>query len=158
MLFRSACFTKRVWNLGYDNWPVGAKYFTDFVQADWVTHGETGDLNKPQILSLYAPLDEKERADLLDDEESLIRAQKAVEELAQAVPGCVDHLAEVRMFRRGHPMPMSIPGWFTKLQPAARKDFAPIYFGHSDIAGEVSDVAFGALVGIEAAKKALKHV
>lgn len=154
----TACFTRRVWNMGYDNWPVGTKYFTDFVQADWVTNGETGDPAKPQILSLYAPLDEKERADLLDDEESLYRAEKAVEELAAAVPGCVDHLAEVRMFRRGHPMPMSIPGWISKLQPAARVDFPPVYFAHSDAAGEVSDVAYGALNGIEAAKKALKHV
>ncbi|TBR22758.1 hypothetical protein EPO15_07295 [bacterium] len=154
----TCCFTKRVWNMGYDNWPVGSKYFTDFVQADWVTNGEKGDPDKPQILTLYAPVLEKERADLLDDEESLYRAQKAVEELAVAVPGCVDHLAEVRMFRRGHPMPMSIPGSYTKLQPASRADFGPIYFAHSDSSGEVSDVAYGALFGIEAAKKALKHV
>jgi phytoene dehydrogenase-like protein len=154
----NACFTKRVWNLGYDNWPLGTKYFTDFVQADWVTHQENGDPAKPQILTLYAPMDEKERADLLDDEESLIRAEKAVEELDRFIPGCTDHLAEVRMFRRGHAMPMSIPGWYTKLQPAARADHPPVYFAHSDSGGEVSDVAYAALNGIESAKKALKHV
>lgn len=154
----NACFTKRVWNMGYDNWPLGTKYFTDFVQADWVTNQENGDPAKPQILTLYAPMDEKERADLLDDDESLYRAEKAVEELSRFIPGCTDHLAEVRMFRRGHAMPMSIPGWHTQLQPAARADHPPIYFAHSDSGGEVSDVAYAALNGIESAKKALKHV
>lgn len=154
----NACFTRRVWNMGYDNWPLGTKYFTDFVQADWVTNQENGDPAKPQILTLYAPMDEKERADLLDDEESLYRAEKAVEELARFIPGCADHLAEVRVFRRGHAMPMSIPGWYTKLQPAASQDLPPLYFAHSDSGGEVSDVAYAALNGIAAAKKALKHI
>lgn len=152
------CFTRKVWGLGYDNWPVGSKSFTDFVQADWVTKGDSGAPDGPQVLTLYSPMEEGERGVLLDDAASLARAEKAVEELAAVVPGCVDHLAEVRIFRRGHAMPMSIPGWYTKLQPAAGKDFAPVYFAHSDNFGEVSDVAYAALNGIEAAKKALKHI
>ena len=152
------CFTRRVWTLGYDNWHVGARHYTDFVQADWVTRGDKGDPKGPQVLTLYAPHAENERADLLDDEESLSRAEKAVEELGTVVPGALDHLAEVRIFRRGHPMPMSVPGWYTKVQPVARRDFPPVYFAHSDQAGEVSDVAYGALSGIEAAGKALKHL
>ena len=152
------CFTRKVWGLGYDNWPVGSKNFTDFVQADWVTKGDSGDAKAPQVLTLYSPMEESDRAVLLDDAATLSRAENAVAELAEAVPGCIDHLAEVRIFRRGHAMPMSIPGWYTRLQPAAGKDLPPVYFAHSDNYGEVSDVAYAALNGIDAAKKALKHI
>ncbi|MBI3297733.1 MAG: FAD-dependent oxidoreductase [Elusimicrobia bacterium] len=152
------CFTRRVADVGYDSWVIGAKNFTDIVQADWVTRGRTAAPGDPQVLTLYAPMRENERADLLDDEESLLRAERAAAELGEVFPGALDHLAEVRVFRRGHAMPMSAPNWTTKVQPAARKDFGPVYFAHSDAAGEVSDVAYGALAGVEAAAKALKHI
>ena len=152
------CFTRRVCDIGYDSWVVGAKNFTDIVQADWVTRGPGAPAAQPQVLTLYAPMRENERADLLDDIESLSRAERAVAELGEVFPGALDHLAEVRVFRRGHAMPMATPGWHTKLQPLARQDLAPVYFAHSDSTGEVSDVAYGALAGVEAAGKALKHL
>jgi hypothetical protein len=152
------CFTKRVSAIGYDSYLVGAKNVADFIQADWVTKRDKAGPDEPQVLTAYAPMRESERADLLDDEETLARAERAVKEVLAALPGAEPHLAEVRVFRRGHPMPISAPGIYTKVQPLTRKDMAPIYFAHSDQAGEVSDLAFAVLAGQDAAKKALKHV
>jgi predicted NAD/FAD-dependent oxidoreductase len=148
------CFDRVVYNQGYDNYPVGAKNFADFIPADWVAHGEGGDLSRKQVITVYAPMREIERLDLLDDAKTLARAQAAVGELAEMFPSWLDHLREVRIYRRGHPMPMSIPGYYTKLQPLAGRDLDPIYFGHCDSMGEVSDFFYAALSGIKAARKA----
>lgn len=153
------CFDKVVWNLNYDNWAIGAKHFTDFIPADFVTHADGGDLSRKQVITVYAPKTEAARADLLDDEEVLAEAHATGQELVGAMfPAWTDSLREVRVHRRGHPMPMSIPGGFTRLQPLARRDHAPIYFAHTDTSGTVSDLYESALLGIKAAEKALKHV
>jgi len=152
------CFDRVVYNQGYDNYPVGAKNLTDFIPADWVAHGEGGDLGRKQVLTVYAPRPEIERLDLVNDEKTLAKAQAAVGELAGMFPSWLDHLKEVRIYRRGHPMPMSIPGYFTKLQPLARRDLPPVYFGHCDSMGEVSDFFYAALSGIKAAQKAATHL
>ena len=157
-LVYNMCFDRVVYNQGYDNWPIGAKHFTDFVPADWVTHGEGGDLNRKQVITVYAPRPELERSEFLDDAKVLGKAHAAADELVRLFPGWADHLREVRIYRRGHPMPMSAPGYFTKLQPLGRRDLAPIYFGHSDAMGEVSDFFYAALSGIKAAQKASKHL
>ena len=152
------CFTKRVADLGYDSYIVGAKHMSDVVQADWVTRGRAVAADQPQVLTVYAPMRESERAELLDDDRTLARAERAVAEVLAALPGASEHLAEVRIFRRAHAMPMSTPGCYTKLQPLLRADLPPIYFAHSDQIGEVSDLSFAMLAGIEAVKKAVKHL
>lgn len=152
------CFDRVVYNQGYDNWPVGSKNFTDFIPADWVTHAEGGDLSRKQVITVYAPRPELERSNLLDDAKAVGMAQAAAGELLGLFPGWVDHLKEVRIYRRGHPMPMSCPGYYTRLQPIARRDLAPVYFAHCDAMGEVSDFFYAALSGISAANKAAKHV
>ncbi len=153
------CFDKVVWNLNYDNWAIGAKHFTDFIPADWVTHGDGGDLGRKQIITVYAPKPEAARADLLDDEEVLGEAHATANELCgEFFPSWTDHLSEVRVYRRGHPMPMSAPGSFTRLQPVTQRDLPPIYFSHTDNSGAVSDMYEAALGAIKAAAKALRHV
>jgi predicted NAD/FAD-dependent oxidoreductase len=157
-LVYNLCFDRVVYNQGYDNWPIGAKNFTDFIPADWVAHAEGGDLARKQVVTVYAPRPELERSDFLDDSKALGKAHAAAGELLDLFPGWTDHLREVRIYRRGHPMPMSVPGYFTKLQPLARRDLSPVYFGHSDAMGEVSDFFYAALSGISAAQKAAKHI
>ncbi|MBI4061208.1 MAG: FAD-dependent oxidoreductase [Elusimicrobia bacterium] len=153
------CFDRVVWNLNFDNWAIGARHFTDFVPADWITHADGGDLSRKQIITVYAPKTEAARADLLDDEEVLEEAHAAGDELCgRFFPSWADHLAEVRVYRRGHAMPMSSPGSFTRLQPVARRDNPPIYLAHSDNSGAVSDMYEAALGAIKAAEKALTHV
>jgi hypothetical protein len=96
---------------------------------------------------------------LLDDVETLAEAHATGNELCgQFFPSWVDHLSEVRVYRRGHPMPMSAPGSFSRLQPVTQRDLAPIYFSHSDNSGTVSDLYEAALGAIKAAAKALQHV
>jgi predicted NAD/FAD-dependent oxidoreductase len=157
-LVYNLCFDRVVYNQGYDNWPIGAKHFTDFIPADWVTHGEGGDLTRKQVITVYAPRPELERSEFLDDAQVMGKAHAAVGELLDLFPGWTDRLKEVRIYRRGHPMPMSVPGYFTQLQPLARRDLPPIYFGHSDALGEVSDFFYAGLSGIAAAQKASKHL
>jgi predicted NAD/FAD-dependent oxidoreductase len=157
-LVYNLCFDRVVYNQGYDNWPIGSKNFTDFIPADWVTHAEGGDLKRKQVITVYAPRPESERLDLLDDAATLAKAHAAAGELVGLFPSWADHLKEVRIYRRGHPMPMSVPGYFTKLQPLGRRDFSPIYFAHSDAMGEVSDFLYAAWSGITAAQKAAKHL
>jgi hypothetical protein len=156
-LVYNLCFDRVVYNQGYDNWIVGAKKFTDFITADWVTHADGGDLKRPQILTVYAPRPEVERPELLDDELVLENAQAAVQELGVHFPSWQDHLKEVRIFRRGHPMFMATPNLVTRVQPLAGRDFSPIYFAHSDNHGSVSEFGDAVVNGIDAAKKATKH-
>ncbi len=148
------CFDRVVYNQGYDNWVVGARHFTDFIPADWVTHAEGGDLGRKQVITVYAPRPESERADFQEDAKAIEKAQAAVRELLGIFPGWLDHLSEVRIYRRGHPMPVSMPGVFTRLQPLAGRNLPPIFFAHSDSMGEVSDFSYAALNGISAARKA----
>lgn len=157
-LVYNLCFNKVVYNQNYDNWIIGSKNLTDFIPADWVTHADGGDLNRPQIITVYAPKPESLREDLLEDKKVLAMAKSAVEELTDLFPGWLKHLEEVRIYRRGHPMYMSTPGFLTKIQPVAGRDFPPIYFAHSDSMGELSDLAYAGLSGIRAAQKAAKHI
>ncbi|MBI5241750.1 MAG: hypothetical protein HY926_14855, partial [Elusimicrobia bacterium] len=108
-----------------------------------------------QVITVYAPLDEAERASLLDDSAVLARAEAAAAEFCAMVPGSEQGLREVRVFRRGHAMPMTTVGFVTRLQPASAADLPPVYFAASDSAGEISDLAYAALNGIAAAEKAL---
>ncbi|MBI5246301.1 MAG: FAD-dependent oxidoreductase [Elusimicrobia bacterium] len=153
------CFDKVVWNLNYDNWAIGARHFTDFIPADYATHADGGDLSRKQVITVYAPKTEAARADLLDDEEVLAEAHAAGNELCGVFfPSWAEQLREVRVYRRGHPMPMSAPGSWSKLQKATPLDHAPVYFSHSDNSGTVSDLYEAALGAIKAAEKALTHV
>lgn len=152
------CFDRAVYDGGFDTYPIGAKHFCDIIPADWAATAGKGDPGRKQILTVYAPKLESERADLLDDEKVLAMARGAAEEVTGLIPGSLGRLREVRISRRGHPMPMSVPGSYTKLQPLARRDLAPVYFAHSDSQGEISDFFYGALAGIAGAKKAAKHL
>ncbi|MBI4425180.1 MAG: FAD-dependent oxidoreductase [Elusimicrobia bacterium] len=152
------CFDRVVYNQAYENFVVGAKHFTDFVPADYVTHAQGGDLSRKQVITVYAPKAEAERHVFLDDAATLAQAEAAVDELGALLPGWSEHLAEVRVYRRGHAMPMSAPGVLTRLQPASRRDHGNVFFAHSDSDGDVSDFAYAALNGVEAASKALRRL
>ncbi len=152
------CFDRAVYDAGYDTYPIGAKNFADIIPADWVTWAGKGDPSRKQILTVYAPRPESERVNLTDDAKTLAMAHAAAQEVTDLIPGSAEHLREVRIARRGHPMPMSIPGMVTRIQPLARRDLAPVYFAHSDSQGEISDFFYAALAGLDAAGKAAKHL
>jgi hypothetical protein len=155
-LMVNLCFERAVWSRAYDNYPVGARAFTDFIPADFVRVGREGKPGRRQVITVYCPLDGSERQSLLDDSATLARAEAAAAEFCSMVPDAEQSLREVRVFRRGHAMPMAVPGGLTRLQPAASADFPPVFFGASDSAGEISDLAYAAFNGIAAAEKALR--
>lgn len=157
-LVYNLCFDRMVYDNGYDTYPMGAKHFADFVPADWVRHADTGPKDRKQVITVYAPRPESERARFLDDAAVLKMAEDCVQELAGYFPSWLEHLREVRIYRRGHPMPMSVPGYVTRLQPLGRRPLPPIYFAHSDAQGEISDFFYAALSGIAAANESVKHL
>jgi predicted NAD/FAD-dependent oxidoreductase len=157
-LVYNLCFDKAVYDQGYDTYPIGAKNFADIIPADWVTYAGTGPAARKQVLTVYAPRPEAERPNILVDDECIAMAQACAEEVCALIPGSLEHLQEVRIARRGHPMPMSILGNVTKWQPLARRELPPIYFGHSDAQGEISDFFYAAIAGVTAAQKATKHL
>jgi protoporphyrinogen oxidase len=157
-LVYNLCFDRPVWDQGYDTYPIGAKHFADIIPADWVTHAGKGPKERKQVLTVYAPKPTSERVNVLDDAKCLKMAQDAAEEVCALSPGAIDSLREVRIARRGHPMPMSIPGMVSRIQPLSKRPLAPVYFGHSDSQGEISDFFYGALGGIAAAQDAAKHL
>ena len=155
-LMVNLCFERAVWSRAYDNYPVGARSFTDFIPADFVRVGREGKPGRRQVITVYCPLDGSQRHALLDDGATLERAEAAAAEFCSMVPDAERSLREVRVFRRGHAMPMAVPGGLTRLQPAASADFPPVFFAASDSAGEISDLAYAAFNGIAAAEKALR--
>jgi hypothetical protein len=54
------------------------------------------------------------------------------------MPACSADPVEVRIFRRGHPMYMAVPGQYTKNRIAAAHPMDRIFFGNSDSGGPES--------------------
>ena len=61
---------------------------------------------------------------------------------------------EVHIYRRGHPLYMSTPGNFTRIEPVARRPFDRIVFANTDSQGPISSTN----TGIVAARRAVVEV
>lgn len=133
----------------YDNFFIDTP-FTDFIPADWILHGGKGPKDRPTALTVYHPLPEERRADLLDEETVLDMADAVAENLERHFPGTIAKIAEVRAFRRGHPMYISAPGASAR-QEQARQSLGPIHFANTD-----SDVGVSSFAGaLDAAERAV---
>jgi monoamine oxidase len=133
-------FEKAVYNRAYDTWCPGST-FTDIVVADWTVRSQPGYHAKNNILTLYTPLDELERSKLLKEESCRQLAMRAVSDFKKLLPDFDADPVEVHLFRRGHPMFMSAPGNFTKIQPAASQPMERIFFANTDSNSPESDIA-----------------
>jgi hypothetical protein len=60
--------------------------------------------------------------------------------LERHFPGTIDRIAEIRVFRRGHPMYVSTPGLRSVAQTAAQP-FGPLFFANTDSIATVSSFA-----------------
>ncbi len=130
-------FDKPVYNRGYDNWCPGNS-FTDFIVADWTVRNNPGYKQKHNILSFYTPLRENQRATLLNEEDCKSLAARVLTDFQKLLPECNVDPVEVRIFRRGHPMYMAVPGQYTKNRIAAAHLMDRIFFGNSDSGGPES--------------------
>ena len=146
-------FDKPVFNHGYDTWCPGNR-FTDFVVADWVIRKQPGYQQKFNILSCYTPMREDDRSHLLTETGARAIAANVLSDLQKLMPGMNIDPVEVHIYRRGHPLYMSTPGLYTRVQPLARHPMDRIFFANTDSEGPESTTNSAIL----AAQRAVKEV
>jgi oxygen-dependent protoporphyrinogen oxidase len=140
----------------YDNWFLDAP-FTDFVPAEWILFAGKGPMDRKTVLTVYHPLPPSRRGELLVDSLVLDMADGVAAALERHFPGTLGRIAEIRVFRRGHPMYVSTPGRGATAEAAARP-FGPILFANTDSLAGVSSFD-GALAAAErAAREALRQL
>jgi hypothetical protein len=130
-------FDKPVYRGGYDNWCPGNS-FTDFIVADWTIRNNPGYKPKYNILTFYTPLRESERSTLLQEEDCKALAGKVLKDFQKLLPEFNVDPVEIRIYRRGHPMFMAVPGQYTKNRMIASRPMERIFFGNSDSGGPES--------------------
>jgi 2-polyprenyl-6-methoxyphenol hydroxylase-like FAD-dependent oxidoreductase len=130
-------FDKPVYNRGYDNWCPG-KTFTDFIVADWTIQKNPGYRQKYNILTFYTPLREVQRPTLLDEDGCKSLAARVLADFQNLMPAFNVDPVEVRIYRRGHPMFMAVPGQYTKNRLIASHPMERIFFGNADSGGPES--------------------
>lgn len=139
----------------YDNWFLDEP-FADFIPADWVLNAGQGPADQKSALTVYHPLPESRRGELLDDASLVKMAENVVLRLDQHYPGLKARVAEVRIFRRGHALAIPSPGQLARAELASRAQ-GRITFAHSDSRGDVSSFP-GALRAAKAAVASLKKL
>jgi hypothetical protein len=82
-------------------------------------------------------LPEEDRRHLLDNERLVDMSHAVVEHLDRHFPGLAREVAEVRVYRRGHALPMPTPGQRERAAMASRAR-GRIVFAHNDSRGDVS--------------------
>lgn len=147
-------YEEPVFNGGYDTWCPGGNRFTDFIVADWTVRNQPGYKQKYNIITCYTPLDPDERGELLTEDGSKRVAEQVLTDFKKLLPETNVDPLEVHIYRRGHPMYMSLPGNFTKVQPLTRVPMERIAFANTDSEGPVSATG----EGIKAAHRAVGEV
>jgi monoamine oxidase len=130
-------FDKPVYNRGYDTWCPG-NAFTDFIVADWTVRNTSGYRQKHNILTFYTPLHENQRFTLLEENNCKSLAARVLADFQKLLPEFNADPLEVRLYRRGHPMFMAVPGQFTINRFAAAQPLDRIFFGNADSSGPES--------------------
>lgn len=130
-------FNKPVYNRGYDNWCPG-NTFTDFIVADWTIQKNPGYKQKHNILTFYTPLREPQRSKLLDENDCKALAARVLTDFQNLMPEFNIDPVQVRIYRRGHPMFMAVPGQYTRNRLIASHPMDRIFFGNADSGGPES--------------------
>jgi protoporphyrinogen oxidase len=146
-------FDKPVYNHGYDTWCPGNR-FTDFVVADWVVQKRPGYKQKFNIISCYTPMRVEERSSLLNENGTRQIATDVLTDFQKLMSVTNVDPIEVHIYRRGHPLYMSTPGLYTRVQPLARAPMDRVFFANTDSEGPESTTDGGIL----AAQRAVKEV
>jgi protoporphyrinogen oxidase len=146
-------FDKPVFNKGYDTWCPG-NTFTDFIVADWVIRKKSGYKQKHNILSCYTPMKEEERPYLLNETGARKIAANVLRDFKKLTPETNADPLEVHIYRRGHPVYMSTPGLYTRVQPLVRRPMDRIFIANTDSQGPESSTN----EAIVAARRAVKQV
>jgi protoporphyrinogen oxidase len=150
-------YDKPVFNQGYDTWCPGNR-FTDLIVADWVIKKQAGYQQKYNVLTCYTPLPEEERKQLLTEDGARKIAGQVLTDFQKLLPSTNVDPLEVHIYRRGHPLYMSTPGLYTKVQPIVREPFERIFFANTDSEGPVSGTGQAIAAARRAVKEAEKRV
>jgi monoamine oxidase len=145
-------FDKPVFNKSYDTWCPG-NTFTDFIVADWTIRNQPGYQQKYNILSCYTPMSEEDRGYLLTEPGTRKKAVSLLNDFQKLFPGSNVDPTEVHIYRRGHPLYMSTPGLYTKVQPLIRAPMERVFFANTDSEGAESTTS----KAIVAARRAVKE-
>jgi protoporphyrinogen oxidase len=145
-------FDRPVFNEGYDTWCPGNR-FTDVVVADWVIRNEPGYKQKYNILSCYTPMSVDERGYLLNEIGARKVAANVLSDFQKLMPSLNVDPIEVHIYRRGHPLYMSTPGLYTRVQPLARQPMDRVFFANTDSEGPESTTE----EAVHAAQRAVKQ-
>lgn len=145
-------FDKPVFNMSYDTWCPG-NTFTDFIVADWTIRNRPGYQQKYNILTCYTPLSEEERMSLLTESGTRKKAVSVLTDFQKLFPGSNVDPIEVHIYRRGHPLYMSTPGLYTRVQPLVRQPMDRVLFANTDSEGPESTTS----KAIAAAQRAVKE-
>jgi hypothetical protein len=106
--------------------------------ADWTVRNAPGYQQKHNILTFYTPLRENQRFTLLDEENCKRLAARVLADFQKLLPEFNVNPLEVRLYRRGHPMFMAVPGQFTRNRLVAAQPMERIFFGNADSGGPES--------------------
>lgn len=136
----------------YDNWLLDAP-FTDFIPADWILYAGRGPRERRTALTVYHPLPQERRKDLLVDPLVLEMADGVADALERHFPGTLETIEEIRVFRRGHPMFVSAPGRMALVERASAP-FGPVLFANTDSVASVSSFYGALLAATRAAEQA----
>jgi hypothetical protein len=128
--------------------------FADFIPADWVLYAGRGPADRKTALTVYHPLPETRRAELLDDAQLVQMADEVVAHLDRHFPGIKQRVEQVQVFRRGHALALPTPGQLARAELASRSE-GRIVFAHSDSRGDVSSFP-GALRAAKVAANAAR--
>lgn len=150
-------FDQPVFNKGYDTWCPG-NTFTDFIVADWTVRNRPGYRQKHNILTFYTPLREEQRAVLLTEESSRELALRVLRDFQKLFPGSHVDPVQVEIYRRGHPLYMSLPGNYTEVQPQTRIPAGRIFFANTDSEGPVSTTSKAIMAAHRAVEEALRFL
>jgi len=146
-------FDKLVFNKSYDTWCPG-NTFTDFIVADWTIRNQPGYQQKYNILTCYTPMSEDDRGYLLTEPSTRKKAVSVLSDFQKLFPGSNVDPVEVHIYRRGHPLYMSTPGLYTKVQPVARQAMDRVFFANTDSEGPESTASNAILAARRAVKEA----
>jgi len=135
----NVCFNQVVYNGSYDTNIPSPSPIVDFNVADWVLAHDNKESKRPHVLTCYVPRRENDRSTLLDAKQVMKMGETVVEQLNKWFPGSREHVEEVHIYRRGHPMYVSAPGVLTRIAPKIRKPMGNIFFAHSDSEGGISE-------------------
>jgi len=103
-----------------------------------VIRKKSGYKQKHNILSCYTPMKEEDRGYLLNETGARKIAANVLRDFQKLTPEFNVDPVEVHIYRRGHPLYMSTPGLFTRVQPLVRQPMDRVFFANTDSEGPES--------------------